>query len=468
MTTKQSVLCALLTLSLSTISAAGLPITLTVSKSQVTNGETVSLTWAAPGATSCTPSWTNQTSTAFGSGISKALTANTRFTVTCIDSKNIKSSTSTLVTVPSIMKMTLTASSTSLQKGESTTLHWKSEHASKCTSSWSTYQIDTEGSYTTDPLIIPTTFSVRCVSADGIAESKSIRINIAPLVITLTASPTTVIEGATTTITLATVGASYCTPSWSIYTRGVSAKYVTQPLYTTTAYTVTCGSPDGQLASKRVTVTTKKPVVPVAPVKKVAAPTPLVVAKATTTPKALPLATTTKSAPKSKPIAPAPTPAKALPNKISIIATPSEIASGATTTLVVTSNDMASCTSSWDSAFRGTSGTWSTPRLTETTAFSVTCIDKKNVATTTSAVVSVVPPSLTLSVSNHVIKKGTPLTLSWQARGLVSCVSSWKATPLPLTGSEVLPSVTSSHLFTIVCKTPMGVTLKRYEYVLAY
>jgi hypothetical protein len=225
---------------------------------------------------------------------------------------------------------------------------------------------------------------------------------------------------------------------------------------------VTCGSVDGQLASKRVTITTKKPSKQTAPVVQTSS-------KATSTLPKTAHQTTPPVKSNPQPIVPQPVSVSQKNNSpITLSATPREIASGGTTTLKYTSIAKVFCTPSWNTAFRSTSSSWVTPRLTGDVTYTVTCYDNKNNASHAEVHIKVAQPTLSLSVSNHLVKKGSPITISWQAEGLVSCASSWQATPVPLSGIDVVEKVLSSHLYTLVCKTPNGVELKRYEYVLAY
>ncbi len=160
-------------------------------------------------------------------------------------------------------------------------------------------------------------------------------------VVTLTASPSSIVYGATSILNWSSTNTTSCASSGGGGT-GASGTFTTPSLTATTIYTVTCTGPGGA-ASQSATVTV----------------------------------------------------AGALAPTVTLTASPSSIANGATSTLSWSSTNSTSCTSTGGGG-TGTAGTFTTPTLTTSTTYTVTCTGAGGTASQ-SATVTVAAPASTLN-----------------------------------------------------------------------
>jgi beta-lactam-binding protein with PASTA domain len=146
--------------------------------------------------------------------------------------------------------VSLTANPTGIAAGESSTLTWSSANATACAASggWSgslpTSGADTRSVSTT------TEFTLTCTGPGGTAASAA-TVTVAaltPPTVSLSANPTSIVAGQTSTLTWSTTHATACTASggWSgsLATSGSD----TRALSTATAFTLTCTGPAGTVA----------------------------------------------------------------------------------------------------------------------------------------------------------------------------------------------------------------------------
>lgn len=155
-------------------------VTLNLSPTAITAGQTVTLTWSSTSATSCTASggWTGTKNTS-GSETSAALSATTTFTLSCSGAGGsaIATATATLTPPPTV---TLSASPTSVTVNSSTTLTWSSTNATACTASdgWSGSKA-VSGSESSPLLSASTTFTLTCTGVGG-SGSQQVTVNVTP------------------------------------------------------------------------------------------------------------------------------------------------------------------------------------------------------------------------------------------------------------------------------------------------
>ena len=111
----------------------------------------------------------------------------------------------------------LSADPTSLQSGGSSQLSWSSTNASSCTASggW-TGSKQTSGNQTVGPLSSTTTFTLSCTGSGGTAQ-RSVTVTVTsttpPPTVSLSANPTSVQSGGTSTLTWSSTNATSCTAS---------------------------------------------------------------------------------------------------------------------------------------------------------------------------------------------------------------------------------------------------------------
>ncbi len=235
------------------------------------------------------------------------------------------STTTTTGTAPTA---TISASPTTITSGGSSTITWSSTNATSCTASggWSGTKA-TSGTLSVSPTA-NTTYTITCSGSGGTSPAQSTTINVTPVVVsaptvTISASPTSITSGSSSTITWSSTNSTSCTASgsWS----GTKATSGTQSISPTanSTYTITCTGAGGTSPAQSVNVTV----------------TPVVASAPTAT----------------------------------ISASPTTITSGGSSTITWSSTNATSCTASggW-SGTKATSGTLSVSPTANTT-YTITC-----------------------------------------------------------------------------------------------
>lgn len=145
---------------------------------------------------------------------------------------------------------------------------------------------------------------------------------------------------------------------------------------------------------------------------------------------------------------------------VTLSASPTSIASGASSTLTWSSTNATSCTASGDwSGSKATSGSQSTGALTASKTYTITCTGAGGTTSPTSATVTVagVAPTVTLTATPSTVVSGSTTTLSWSSTNATSCTAGgdWggsKAT----SGSGTTSMLSSNQTYTLTCTGPGG------------
>ena len=148
--------------------------------------------------------------------------------------------------------VSLSANPAQIAQGGTSTLSWSATNASTCTASggWSGAKA-ISGSQTTSALSQSATFTLACTGAGG-TTTRSVRVTVTPATppptVTLTAAPSAVVQGGSSTISWTTANATSCVASgdWS-GSRGLSGSQSTGVLNTvrTYSYTLSCSGAGG-------------------------------------------------------------------------------------------------------------------------------------------------------------------------------------------------------------------------------
>jgi len=161
---------------------------------------------------------------------------------------------------PAAPTVSLSASATTINSGETAGLSWSSTNATSCTASggWSGSQ-PTSGSLQTAALASDTTFTLSCTGDGGTAED-SVTVSVTPLqtpapVVTLTATPSSVQLNGSAVLSWSSTDATACNASggWS-GSKATTGSQTVGPLTATTSYSIEC-SGDGGMDGDTVTVT---------------------------------------------------------------------------------------------------------------------------------------------------------------------------------------------------------------------
>jgi hypothetical protein len=396
---------------------------LTADATSVASGGTSTLSWSSTNATSCTASggWSGTEATS-GSTTTGALTATTSYTLTCSGAGGTTpaASTATVTVTPPTPAptVTLTANPTNVASGGTSTLTWSSANATSCTASggWSGSEA-TSGSTATGALTATTTYTLTCSGAGGTtpaAAAATVTVTPPAPTVRLTANPTSVASGGTSTLTWSSTNATSCTASggWS-GAKAASGSTTTSALTASMTYTLTCSGAGG------------------------------------TTPAAASTTVTVTSTP------PAPT--------VNLTANPTSVASGGTSTLTWSSTNATSCTASagW-SGTKATSGSTTTGALTATTSYTLTCSGAGGTTpAAATATVTVIPPepTVTLTANPTSVASGGTSTLTWSSTHATSCTASggWSGTKATI-GSAATAALTVATTYTLTCSGASGTT----------
>jgi hypothetical protein len=271
----------------------------TAASSTLTTGQGTTLSWTTTNATSCTASgglggsdgWTGTVPTSSsGTSIGPFSNAGTyTYTLNCTGPGGASGANSISINVtsppPAATVNRFSASPSTMQTGQASTLSWSSNNATACaaiggTGSWggsvgtsstgfSTGVINTAGTYT---------YTLACTGPGGTGPSSSTIINVtsapppAATVSTFTAVPNTIVAGQSTSLSWSTANATSCAATGGTGSDGWNGSVGTSSVGTSTGaigtagaytYTLTCTGPGG--TGSPVSVTVDVTAAPVAP-----------------------------------------------------------------------------------------------------------------------------------------------------------------------------------------------------------
>ncbi|HJS21852.1 MAG TPA: hypothetical protein VJ764_04290 [Steroidobacteraceae bacterium] len=219
----------------------------------------------------------------------------------------------------------------------------------------------------------------------------------------ISANPTAVTSGQTSTLTWNASNATSCTASggWA-GNKALSGSETTAAIMATTTYTLTCTNASGN-SSAAATVTLQT--------------------------------------------APAPT--------LTLTAAPTSVMSGGSSTLTWSSANTTSCTASggWTGA-RATSGNQVINNITATTTYTLQCTGAGgNISRNAQVTVSANPaPTLTLTANPTAVMPGGNSTLTWSSANTTSCTASggWTGTKAT-SGNQVIGNITATATYSLQC-----------------
>jgi len=164
------------------------------------------------------------------------------------------------VSAPAVAITGFTANPSTVKYGGNTTLSWSSSNATGCTASngWSGAE-PTSGTFLTGDLKSTTTFTLTCTNSNTgstAQQSTQVSVSAAAPSLVLTATPTSVTTGGSSTLQWTATNAVSCTPTgaWP-GNPGVTGAQSTGPLTATTTYTLACTNGAGATATASVTIT---------------------------------------------------------------------------------------------------------------------------------------------------------------------------------------------------------------------
>ena len=304
--------------------------------------------------------------------------------------------------------VSLTASLTTIDAGESAALTWTSTHASSCSAAgaWSG-TLAPSGSQSTGALNADASFSLTCSGPGGESVPVSVAVTVNPLpTATLTASPAALALGGISSLTWSSTGAGTCTASggWS-GTLAANGTQITAPLTSTTDYSLVCTGPGGTTAPVLATVM----LIP--------------------------------------------------PPSATLSAAPSSVVSGQAAILSWNSTGATTCTASgaWSGSLP-TSGTQSTGALNSAATYSLNCAGPGGLSSPASVTVSILPlPVVTLTASPVAVATGNAATLQWTSINAATCAASgaWNGS-MSIAGTQSTGPLSTATSYSLSCAGPGG------------
>jgi hypothetical protein len=151
--------------------------------------------------------------------------------------------------VGDVPTLALSAEPTTVQQSGSTTLQWNAFNVDSCDASggWSGSRA-TSGTEVVGPLSQSTTFTLVCSAFSGGSVSRSVTVLVGTATLALSASPTALDPGGSTTLSWTASNVDSCTATggWS-GNKATSGSETIGPLTSTTTFTQTCDGSGGSV-----------------------------------------------------------------------------------------------------------------------------------------------------------------------------------------------------------------------------
>ncbi len=235
-------------------------VALSASPTSVSYYGSTTLSWSSSNAANCTATgdWTGAKALS-GSQTINALTANSTFSLTCSGTgDDANDSVDVIVAAPLAPSVNLSASPSSVVQNGSTTLNWSTTNADSCTASgdWSGSKASA-GLEIISGLTATSTFNISCSGPGGtISDSIVVTVTAPPTpTVSLSASPTSVTENGSSTLSWNTTNADTCTASgdWT-GNKTVSGSESIPSISANSTFTLVCSGAGGS-GSDAVSVT---------------------------------------------------------------------------------------------------------------------------------------------------------------------------------------------------------------------
>lgn len=391
----------------------------------------------------------------------------------------------------SLPAVSIAANPTAVVSGGSSTLTWSSTGATTCTASggWAGNKA-LSGTQSVGPITTATQYTLSCSNDSGATvRSVSVGIQGATPTVTLSATPTNVQSGGSTTLNWSSTNATSCTASggWS-GSKATSGSQQISGVAQNTTFALSCSGAGGS-AQQSVQVTVSSTPLPTVTLS--AAPTSVQSGgstaltwsstnatsctasgdwsgnKATSGTQQIAglmqtatftLSCTGAGGSAQQTVQVAVAGSTPMPS-VTLAASPSTVASGGGTTITWSSTNAASCTASggW-SGSKATSGTQQITGLTQTTTFTLACTGVGGTAQqSTNVTVGASVPTVTIAASPTTVSSGGATTLTWSSANATSCTASggWSGAKTA-SGTEQIGSLTQSTTFTLTCSGAGG------------
>ncbi|SPD75284.1 exported hypothetical protein [uncultured Desulfobacterium sp.] len=227
-------------------------VTINSDQTQIGPGNFITLTWNATNADTCLIE--PGIGAVAPSGSIKIVPAmTTTYTITASNSAGTETALTTVTVIYPEPVATISASPLSINYGQSTLLYWNTTNATSCVIEPDIGTVNPNGSIMISPATT-TTYSITATNPDGTATANvTVTVITVEPIVTLTASPASILYGQSSTLTWSSTNATSCVIEPAINEVSTSGSMSVSPTQTT-IYTITATGPGGT-ATKTTTVT---------------------------------------------------------------------------------------------------------------------------------------------------------------------------------------------------------------------
>ena len=319
-----------------------------------------------------------------------------------------------------VPEVTLIVDSTTVGMNDDVLLEWTGYNVSGCIDSgdWSGNK-DVVGQQFIRALTANSAFTITCSGEnENVSETVSVTVAggaVAPTVL-ISASPTSLLYGGSTTLSWSSTNASSCSASDG-WTGGIntSGSKTIDALTSNTRFSLSCTGVGGT-TTERVDVSVSAP-------------------------------------------APAPAPASAIPPVVNLSASPLSIAYNSSHDLTWSTSSADSCVASGNwSGNEAVSGTITRENQTVDTTYTLVCTGAGGTSSdTVSVTVAAPPPTLSFSANPATVDQNGFTTLTWDSSDATDCTASgdWSG-DMAVSGSQLVSGLTIDSQFSLVCNGPSG------------
>ena len=208
-------------------------------------GNTSVLSWASTNATSCTGTNFSTGNAKFGS-VTVAPTATTAYSVSCAGAGGTGTASTIITVTQPALTVSLSASPSSIVRGQTSKLTWGSTGATSCTGTNFSTSNAKSGSVTVSPTVT-TTYTATCTGSSGTkATSATVTVTTPAPTASLSASPTFIRKGQTSKLTWSSTNATSCTGANFSTGTNTSGSVTVTPTQSTT-YSLSCTGAGGSV-----------------------------------------------------------------------------------------------------------------------------------------------------------------------------------------------------------------------------
>lgn len=392
--------------------------TLSANPSSIQSGGSTVLNWSSSNAVSASFNQGIGSVGVSGSRTESAITSNRTYVLTVTGSNRQTATCEAPVTVttPSAPSCTIYANPTDVQSGGSSTLTWTSTNGTSATINQGIGSVSLNGSYTVSNITQNKTFVLTVTGSNGQTVNCETRVVVTqipnPPACTLTANPTQVQSGGSTSLVWTSTNASSASFDNGIGSVGVNGSYSVSNITSNRTYTLTVMGSNGQTATCQTSIVVTQ--IPSAP-------------------------------------------------SCTLSANPNNVNYGGSSTLTWSSNNAISAMLDNGIGSVGVNGSYVVSNVTSNRTYSLTVTGSNGQTATCQAPIVVqqqnVTPSCTISASPYSITQGQSVTLYWSSTNASSAFINPNVGTVGTAGSmQVFPQGNSTYTLTVMGTNGQTVT----------